>query len=112
MTKNEKDIKLLQRAIVEKWLPIWKGKEEDEGGVNCSLCQEYTSCRNCPLFNEKKTYDNWRNHYLKYHRGRRGGKRCSIHCPECKRLAAEIVRWLREVRDTLALKEERKEERK
>lgn len=85
--------------------------------MNCSLCQEYASCCNCPLWSEKEnscwTYDDWHFHHIEYHKSYSGGY-YSAHrwCPECKRLAAEMVRKLREVRNALALEEERKEEGK
>lgn len=116
MTKNEKDIELLQKSIVEKWIPIWKGEEEDKGGTNCSLCQFYTHCSNCPLFNIEedgcKVYDDWHYHQVDDH-AINHETNFAIHrwCPECKRLAAEMVGKLRRMRDALALEEERKEEK-
>lgn len=115
MTKNEKDIGLLQQAIVEKWIPIWKGREKDRGGSNCSVCQEYPSCLDCPLYNEEeegsKAYNEWDSHYDKWHKPYKRDDQY-IRCPECKRLTAEMVRELRRVRDALVLEEERKEEGK
>lgn len=57
IVKLKRDISALDKSIVEKWIPIWRGNKIDQGASDCALCRIYHGatfghgycCYNCPI---------------------------------------------------------------
>lgn len=111
MSKN-KGKELLRRAIDEKWIPIAKGKDCDEGPSICALCMEFRDagqmiCKGCPVSHYSgdmlcrvKECRAWVS-YMVEHRRDGEGDPWEVFDEQSYRLACDFIRYLERVYESL-----------
>lgn len=96
------------KGSVKKWQDIVDGTKGDLGGDNCDLCQLYFAnhCDGCPILVKTgescvdvgSVYAKWSNHQEFVHDA---FKYCIFavepDCAECKRLAENMLNFLKEI---------------
>jgi len=108
-------IKIMESSV-RKWQRILDGKGSDGGVLDCPPCRIYylLICIGCPIaeytgqkFCKGSPYGPWYQHQMNVH-GRMIKK---IYCPECRKLAEDMHRFMIEIVESLkAAKKEKEQE--
>jgi len=88
---------------MHKWWSIIMCAKKDEGPLDCALCHLFAKdgCKGCPISEKTKKgscngtpYQDWCTHHNEAH----PGVEAKILCPECASIAADMYKFLDELR--------------